>query len=178
MAHAVAELFAEGGPDTVSIENTAAKLTVSRATLYRSVSSKEQLLGILFEHTTRELADSARRTLGGLADPAARLHRLVGLHVDAAVRMRHHLPRFFDEPRLRDVGWWQQYEQLWQRTVADAIADGVLRGPDPALTSRLLLSMCTGIARWYEPDGPRSTADIAAAVITLVETPVQSTVDC
>lgn len=48
VADAVAELFAEGGYAAVAIADTAAKLSVSRSTLYRTVPTKEDLLGILF----------------------------------------------------------------------------------------------------------------------------------
>ena len=47
VADAVAELCAEGGYEAVSIVDTAEKLSVSRATLYRTVPTKEDLLGIL-----------------------------------------------------------------------------------------------------------------------------------
>ena len=44
VADAVAELFAEGGYEAVSIVDTAEKLSLSRATLYRTVPTKEDLL--------------------------------------------------------------------------------------------------------------------------------------
>jgi AcrR family transcriptional regulator len=59
VADAVEALFEEGGYEAVSIEETAKRLTVSRATLYRTVPSKEHLLAILFERMTTELYDAA-----------------------------------------------------------------------------------------------------------------------
>src|SRR5437868_14879419 len=59
VADAVEELFEEGGYEAVSIEETAKRLGVSRATLYRTVPSKEHLLAILFERMTTELYAAA-----------------------------------------------------------------------------------------------------------------------
>src|SRR5690349_24763112 len=71
VADVVEALFEEGGYEAVSIEETAKRLTVSRATLYRTVPSKEQLLAILFERMTTELYDAAR----AIADDPARAPR-------------------------------------------------------------------------------------------------------
>ena len=48
----VERLFRQGGLEGVSIERAAAELGVSRATLYRTVPSKEHLLGLLFKRMT------------------------------------------------------------------------------------------------------------------------------
>jgi AcrR family transcriptional regulator len=63
VADAVAELFAEGGYEAVSIPGTAEKLSVSRATLYRTVPTKEDLLGVLFERSTREITQRIRAVI-------------------------------------------------------------------------------------------------------------------
>src|SRR5437763_356926 len=74
---AVERLFADGGIDAVTIERTAAELGVSRATLYRTVPSKAQLLGLHFVRMTKELdrrvahrpADSSQAKKRGRISP-------------------------------------------------------------------------------------------------------------
>ena len=85
VADAVAKLFAEGGMEAVSIVSTARELDLSRATLYRAIPTKEHLLGILFERSTRELTELATATMEADIPVAERLRRLVELQVDAAV---------------------------------------------------------------------------------------------
>ena len=83
VADAVAELFHEGGYDAVSVVDTAEKLSVSRATLYRTVATKQDLVGVLFERNTREIEEKVRTAIGDIADPAECLKELVRLQADA-----------------------------------------------------------------------------------------------
>jgi AcrR family transcriptional regulator len=177
VADAVAELFAEGGFEAVSINSTAEKLAVSRATLYRTVPTKDHLLGILFERSTRELTEAARDVLARNDQPREQLYGLVRLQVDAAVQMRRYMPVFFGGAGLpADVfarwhAWSRQYEALWDVVVARAMDAGVLEHAEPKVTTRLLLGMCIWVSRWYRPNEPYDTADIAEAAIRLLHSP-------
>lgn len=175
VADAVAELFAEGGYDAVSIADTAAKLSVSRSTLYRTVPTKEELLGILFERSTRQLTADARAAVARHPDAASeQLRDLVRIQVDGAVRMRRYLPVFFGGGGLpREVyGRWQlwarEYEALWHDVVEMAMAEGALERADPVITTRLLLGMCIWVSRWYRPGAAHTPDDIADVAIGLL----------
>jgi AcrR family transcriptional regulator len=176
VADAVAELFEEGGFDAVSINSAAEKLEVSRATLYRTVPTKEDLLGILFERSTRELTENAEGIIGRASEPREELYALVRLQVGAAVRMRRHLPVFFGGAGLppdvfgRWHDWSRRYEALWTAVVTRAMGAGVLEKADPVVTTRLLLGMCIWVSRWYRPGEPYRTEDIAEAAIKLLRT--------
>jgi AcrR family transcriptional regulator len=60
VADAVEGLYVEGGIDAVSIVGAAQRLDVSRATLYRTVPNKEDLVGILFERSMHEQVECQR----------------------------------------------------------------------------------------------------------------------
>lgn len=175
VADAVAKLFAEGGFEAVSIKATAEKLSVSRATLYRTVPTKEDLLGILFERAMGELVEGARAIVRDHDDTRAQLHGLVRLHVDAAIRMRHYMPVFFGGTGLppeiyrRWQSWSKNYEKIWRATVRDAMDHGVLEPSDPIVSTRLLLGMCIWVSRWYRPQEGYRTGDIANAAIRLLQ---------
>ena len=137
VADTAADLFAEGGLDAVSIHKVADRLSVSRATLYRSVPTKEALLGVLFERSTRELMADARGVLESTADPADRLVGLVNLQSSTAVRMRQYMPVFFDGGGLppdvmtRWHDWSRSYEAIWVDVVKDCMVAGILEEDDP-----------------------------------------------
>jgi AcrR family transcriptional regulator len=174
IADAVAGLFVEGGMDAVSIVSAAQKLDVSRATLYRSVPTKEHLLGILFERSTRELTELASAAIEANLPVAERLHRMVELQVDAAVRMRHHLSVFFGGPDLPDDVvdrwhlWSRDYEQMWTKCVQEAMDAGVLERSNVVAATRLILGMCIWVSRWYRPSDGIETADVAQSAIALL----------
>jgi AcrR family transcriptional regulator len=164
----------EGGMEAVSIVSAARKLDVSRATLYRAVPTKEHLLGILFERSTRELTELATAAMEADAPVAERLCRMVELQVDGAVRMRHYLSVFFGGADLpADVferwhGWSREFEGLWTECVEEAMDAGVLARSNVVATTRLILGMCIWVSRWYRPGEGIEPADIAQSAIALL----------
>lgn len=174
VADAVAELFAEGGYEAVSIVDTAEKLSVSRATLYRTVPTKEELLGILFERSTRELTDRVKAAIAEFDDPREQLVAMIKLQAEVAVQMRSYMPVFFGGGDLPPdvVGRWhtwsRQYEKLWIGVVSSNMRDGYLDDGDPLVSTRLILGMIIWVSRWYRPSEKITPAQIADAAIDLL----------
>ncbi|KAA1421881.1 TetR/AcrR family transcriptional regulator [Nocardioides humilatus] len=174
VADAVAELFAEGGLEAVSILDAAEKLSVSRATLYRTVPTKEHLIGILFERSTGELTRNAKASMKETDDPAERLLNLVRLQVDAAIRMRRYMPVFFGGGDLppdvfeRWHKWSREYEKIWVAVVKENMEAGVIADAEPVITARLLLGSCIWVSRWYRPKDKYTTEEITEVAVNLV----------
>jgi AcrR family transcriptional regulator len=158
VADAVAELIAEQGVDALSFNDAAEKLSVSRATLYRTIPSKEHLLAVLLERSMSEMDELVSDALRRIHDPAGQLLALVELQIDAAIRMRQYMPLFFgrgDMPaetytRWRD--WVRDFEQAWVKVVRKTMKAGALPEGDPVITARLLLGACLWVSRWYRPN--------------------------
>lgn len=183
VADAVAELFVEGGIENVSIVDAADKLNISRATLYRTVPTKEHLLGILFERSTRELLASARKVAEDTSNPRAQLDELLRLQIDAAIRMRRYMPVFFgggDLPSDVFNRWHtftREYEDVWVDAVAANMKSGDIVDGDPVVAARLLLGACIWVSRWYRADGPYDAqviADTAIGVLRQGLPPIES----
>ncbi|HEY9265934.1 MAG TPA: TetR/AcrR family transcriptional regulator [Mycobacterium sp.] len=174
LADAVADLFAAGGEDAVTIPDAAEKLGVSRATLYRTVPTREHLMGVLFERSTRELTDDALRIIDEVDGPGDQLSRLVDLLTRAAVRMRRYMPVFFGGGDLpSDVvarwrGFAHNFEDLWVHVVKRAMDAGELAVADPVITTRLLIGQCLWVSRWYRPSEPYDVDQIANAAVQLL----------
>jgi AcrR family transcriptional regulator len=174
VADAAAQLFAEGGFDAVSIEATAERLGVPRATLYRTVPTKNGLLSIVFERVTDDLGKSARELVASTTDPEEALIGLIRLHIDGAIRTRHYLTVFYGGAGIspdaysRWQKWSRSYEALWIKVVTAAMDAGVLAKDDPKLTTRLLLGMVIWVSRWYRPGEKYTADDIAEAASRLI----------
>jgi AcrR family transcriptional regulator len=174
VADAVAELFAEGGIDAVSIAETAEKLSVSRATLYRTVPTKEELLGILFERSTRELTERTDAVLAASSKPDEQLVQLIKLQAEAAIQMRSYMPVFFgggglpSDVFMRWRKWSRQFEKRWSRVVAACMDAGQLDKTDPVVATRLILGMIIWVSRWYRPSEKITADQIADSAITLL----------
>jgi len=153
---AVERLFAAGGIDAVTIERTAAELGVSRATLYRSVPSKADLLGLHFVRRNEELYRAARQATSARgATPRERLVDLIRVQIKAAVKMQDYFFVYFDGSQLPEAvykdwrRWADEYEKLWIKTVGNAIRAGDLSPGDTLLTTRLILGMTIWVANWF-----------------------------
>jgi AcrR family transcriptional regulator len=174
VADAVAELFAEGGIEAVSIADTAEKLSVSRATLYRTVPTKEELLGILFERSTRELTERTDVALASVSKPDEQLVELIRLQAEAAIQMRSYMPVFFGggglppDVFMRWRKWSRQFEKRWSSVVAACMDEGYLDKTDPVVATRLILGMIIWVSRWYRPSEKITADEIADSAITLL----------
>ncbi|WP_441963715.1 TetR/AcrR family transcriptional regulator [Mycolicibacterium houstonense] len=176
VADAAAELFAEGGYDAVTIVNAADKLAVSRATLYRTVPTKDDLLRILFERSTAQLTARAQDVLGATDDPRERLAGLIRVQAVAAIRMRGHMSVFFESGQLppdvlgRWRRWSRKYESAWIGLVADNIEAGTLDigGGDPRVAARLIFGMLISVCRWYRPGEAITPEEVAEVAIRLL----------
>lgn len=174
VADAVAELFSEGGIEAVSIADTAEKLSVSRATLYRTVPTKDDLLGILFERSTRELTQRVETALSGVSDPGEQLVELIRLQSEAAIQMRSYMPVFFGGGGLpTDVftrwrKWSRQFEKQWSTVVEACMDAGYLDKGDPLVATRLILGMIIWVSRWYRPAEKITAEEIADSAVALL----------
>jgi AcrR family transcriptional regulator len=171
---AVERLLREGGLEGVSIERAAAELGVSRATLYRAVPSKEQLMSRVFKRMTDQLtAEALAATTDDGRSARERLDALIRLHVDAAIAMRDYLFVFFGREWLSpDVyddwrRWTREFEQIWVDAVSAATDEGALKVKDPAVATRLMIGMLMWISRWYRP-GLITADELAAEAIRLL----------
>ena len=162
---AVTRIFAQDGLEAVSIERAAQEMGVSRATLYRSVPTKEHLLSLLLMRLIDEvdaLAAEATKCDGRTA--AERLHALMRTQFGLSISMRDYLFVFFGSgwltPEVYEEWrrWSRNYEAMWVRTVQAAADEGALHIKDPVIATRLLLGQIMWVSRWYRP-GMRITAD-------------------
>lgn len=174
VAESAGRLFTEGGFDAVSIEAVAEQLSVSRATLYRTVPTKDHLLAILFERSTGMLGEGARDLLAEHRPPRDELRALIRLHVTAAIETRRYMAVFFGGAGLpsdiyeRWRHFSRDYERLWRGVVQRAMDAGVLAPRDPVLTTRLALGMVIWVSRWYRPGEGYDADQIAEEALALI----------
>lgn len=176
LADVIERLFAEGGIEAVAIDRTAKELSISRATLYRTIPTKEALLGVLMERIMRRLgADAEAAATADGRTARERMHALVRVHVEAATHLPRSLFTLFGGARLPPETyedwrrWRADYEQLWVDTIREAAADGAVRTTDPVTATRLILGMCVWVSRWFRPDQDVPAEQIADVAIALLD---------
>jgi AcrR family transcriptional regulator len=172
----VEKLFAQGGLGAVSIERAASDLGVSRATLYRTVPTKEHLLGLLLKRMTDDLTERALEATRDDGRPAnERLYALMRVHFEAAIQMRDYMFVFFGGEGLRpdDYADWRRfasnYERIWNDAVRAAADSGALAITDPQIATRLLIGMVIWVSRWWRPQMGITADDLQAQAIRLLQ---------
>jgi hypothetical protein len=103
-----------------------------------------------------------------------RLDALIRVQIGAAIRTRDYLFVFFGREWLEDDVYedWREFthgfeKDIWERVVADAIAEGSLPARDPKTATRLMIGMLVWICRWYRP-GKTDVAELQAEAIRLL----------
>jgi AcrR family transcriptional regulator len=149
----VVRMFEQGGYEAVSIESTAQVLAISRATLYRAVPSKDDLVANVLDQTARELSRDVAAILKsrGLTGEE-RLDQLLRLQLDFAQRRPRCLVAIFwgaDLPAdvfQRLQAWRDEHERAWLRVIRSAAKTSHLLDDDPCVVVWLIAGLTAAVA--------------------------------
>ena len=171
-----ADLFRERGYRTTTLDDIAARLGMSKASLYTYFHAKEEMLAAISRQTiaafTRELSLVLRSDLA----PEDKLRRVVRDHVRFVIANRSFLTVFFSEetnlpPRLARALAAQKdrYDKGVESIVVEGVRRGVFRDVPPRLVVFGLLGMLNWLYKWYDPRGRWGAEEISAGFLSLVE---------
>jgi AcrR family transcriptional regulator len=172
---AALRLFSRQGYAGTGIRELADEAGLSPASLYNHIGSKEDLLVRIMREGNERLERTADAALVGIERPEVRLARLTQVHVFVHGSFRQEC-RVIDA-EFSELGGPQRqvvldqrdaYEALWASALAAGAESGVLSVPDARVTRLALLSMCTGVAHWFRPEGPNDVFDISLSHVDLV----------
>lgn len=168
--------FGEMGYRATSLDTIAAKIGISKVTLYKYVSGKEELLWRVFERTIDAFRTGLRQIVEQDLAADEKLRRIIRYQVNLLTGHLPFLTVFFSEesglsPDMarRVAREKRQYDRTIERVVRDGMAEGRLRDLPPTLLVFALLGMCNWLYKWYRPDGPLTPDLIADTVVDVVE---------
>lgn len=167
--------FAELGFRGASMRTIAQRAGMSLSNLYNYATSKEDLLVHILRTANYDHLSHTEWAISGAGDlPADQLYAGVFAYVEYVVQhpnealVAHTEVRYLDdEHRRRLVIARDRIDELLQKVVTDGVESGVFRTPYPRETTRAILTMCSGVAQWYRPDGSLSGDEIAQRYATL-----------
>jgi AcrR family transcriptional regulator len=168
---AAAQLFNERGFHATSLDDIAAKLNVSKPTLYYYVKNKDEILLQCVRQGLSMMLEGieSSRAAGGLA-----LDQLVTcMQVYARIVTQDFgmcLIRVGDEQvppesrkelrRLKSA-----IDQEFRRLVAQGVQEGALAPCDPKMTAFVIAGALSWIARWYQPSGEYTAEQVGQQCI-------------
>ena len=176
IVRAAAAAFGEVGYRTATLEAIAERAGLSKVTLYRYVSSKEELLSLVVERTIDRFQQGLRRIIAEQRPADDTLRRIIHYQVTLLTEHLPFLTVFFSEESglpapmaARAARAKREYDQAIARVVQEGVETGLLRDLPPTLVVFGLLGMCNWLHKWYRPDGKRTPAEIADVFVTLLE---------
>ena len=172
---AALRLFSRQGYAGTGIRELADEAGLSPASLYNHIGSKEDLLVRIMLEGNDRLERTAVAAVQGIERPEVRLARLAQVHVFVHGSFRQEC-RVIDAEFSELSGAHRQlvldqrdaYEAMWASALQDGAGSAVLSVADLRVTRLALLSMCTGVAHWFRPEGPNDVYDISVRHVDLV----------
>lgn len=165
---AAIRLWAERGFHGSGIRDLAEAAGLSSATLYHYMGTKEDLLAQIMRQSLDRLNRAAAQLVAEAWTPVERMAGLVQLHVLVhAVRPLEtrvgdgEVHALTPAHRVEIVGLRDRYEALWQAAIDAGCASGDFHMAVPGVARLALLEMCSGVAHWYDPEGPLALERLA-----------------
>jgi len=164
-----ARLFQERGYDATSMNDVAAALKLSKGGLYHHFQSKDEILFHLMDHAMDITQERVINPVLGIADPEARLRKLIRLHIAVVLNHREReITVMLHEnhplaPALRKQinARKKAYVHFVETLIAEAQR---VRGTTGKVTPRAaafaLLGMINWIYQWYQPEGSLREEDL------------------
>ena len=154
------QLIFEHGYEGMSLRDLAQAVGLQPGSLYNHIATKQALLFDLVREHMLALTAALDEALADVEGALPRLDAFITFH------LRYHLTRkievFVNNAELRSLEpdnraaimlLRRAYEQRLAAILADGAATGAFAVPDIPVATYAILSMLTGVASWYNPDG-------------------------
>jgi TetR/AcrR family transcriptional regulator, cholesterol catabolism regulator len=152
------EVFDTKGYDAGTLEDVAQAMGMRKAGLYHYVSSKSELLFLLFDRAW-ELGFERVADVPDIPDPGERLATLIRRHVALVAERKSlftvffgHRPRFDDAAERLFLERERRYVGVFARAVRDAAEAGLIAPVDPRIGAMGLLGLTSWVYKWYDPE--------------------------
>lgn len=165
---AALRLFAEKGYLATTMADIGAALQIRGPSLYKHVSSKQELLTKIIVETMDNLLKERKAAISELSDPVALLWRMVrdharysAQHPDETFVGTREIPHLDDKNRHTIVRLRAEYATMLQTVLDDGSEQGVFHVTSTRLTSFMIIDMIIGMVVWFRPDRELSVDELA-----------------
>lgn len=171
---AATRLFNERGFHATSLDDVAAVLGVTKPTIYHYLGNKDQVLLECVKFGLDQVLEAAERSRAasgnGLARLQAFLRRYAEINMDdfgrCVIRTGDEVLSPESARTFRDLKG--QIDLAMRALVAEGIADGSIAPGDPRLIAFTLAGALNWPARWFNPKGPKTSAEVAAEMMDIL----------
>jgi AcrR family transcriptional regulator len=159
--------FRRLGYHGATVEQIAAALQMKKGNLYYYYRNKEEILLACHQYSLDRLLALLDDVDHADAAPDEKLRRLIVSFVHTILDELHGTALFLDLEALSTphrklvIERRDQFDHGMRRVIEDGVRTGVFGKIDAKLLSFAILGAVNWIPRWYQPNGPSSSQDIA-----------------
>jgi AcrR family transcriptional regulator len=159
--------FRRLGYHGATVEQIAAALQMKKGNLYYYYRNKEEILLACHQYSLDRLLALLDDVDHADAAPDEKLRRLIVSFVHTILDELHGTALFLDLEALSAphrklvIERRDQFDHGMRRVIEDGVRTGVFGKIDAKLLSFAILGAVNWIPRWYQPNGPSSSQDIA-----------------
>lgn len=176
ITEAAARLFQTRGINSVSMQEVAAEVGLSKASIYHYYQSRDDLLRHVFGDWARGEVTRAREIAGSDDDAATKLTAFIRFHLNSLVdHLDLYALSFREESELpadvRDEfrALKREHDVLVRQIVREGVEARVFEPIDETLAAFAIDGMCNWIWKWYRPGtGGKPADEIAETFAHLV----------
>lgn len=161
------KIFHRKGYRTATLDDVAHELGLTKPALYHYVSSKENLLSLIYLQALESFFDTIYEITGMELTPPEKLKIFVYRHLKTVVieNIAMFTVFFSEENQLpkKDFEKIQSEKRKFTKVVEDIIMQGIEQGyfrrVNPKLQANAIIGMCNWLYRWYKPGKSSLTPD-------------------
>ena len=171
---AAVQMFNERGFHATSLEDVAARLGISKPTIYHYLGNKDQVLLECVTIGLQQLLEAAETARAGTGNGADRLQsflrRYAEINMDdfggCVFRTGEETLSPGSVRRFRDLK--RQIDVAMRELIDEGIADGSIAPVDSKLLAFTLAGALNWPARWHEPGGELSAEELANQLVAIL----------
>ena len=167
---AAARVFRRMGLGAAGMRDIAEEADLSIGNLYYYFSGKDEILLYCQERTLEHMLAAVEAARAMPANCAERLRAVLRAHVHAMLDELEGATAHLEVEALPEklrapvIEKRDRYEHAVRALVADGVRAGEFARVDAALVTRAMLGAVNWSARWFRPDGPQTSAEVANAL--------------
>jgi len=162
-----AKAFRKLGYHGATVEEIASALQMKKGNLYYYFRNKEEILFACHQYSLDRLTQLLDEVQGTADPPDDKLRRLIVAFVHTILDELHGTALFLDLEALTTahlkavIVRRDRFEQGVRQVVRQGMDDGLFEAGDPKLLAFALFGAVNWIPRWFNPNGPASSQEIA-----------------
>ncbi|MFA5663832.1 TetR family transcriptional regulator [Castellaniella sp.] len=148
------------GYEAMSLRALAADVGLRVGSLHNYIPQKQEFLGALLDEIMTALLLDFDTHMYGITDTREALLQFVRFHIEWHTARREEV--FIGNMELRSLSKEQyvrvtskrrQYERQLHAILVRGKKEGLWKIENPAITTKAILALLTGVCNWYRPDG-------------------------